>query len=153
MPWKVLMDNGFVRINIISSTNDFKGNSMKVAFATKDMINIDEHFGWAKQFAIYEVNKDGSSLSSVVKTQEGVDMEDEKINSKIEAINDCAIVYCQAIGPTAAAKVIKNHIHPIKVEKLLSIEEALSSLQTMLKGNPPPWIKRIIMKEEGVTNE
>jgi nitrogen fixation protein NifX len=126
---------------------------MKVAFATKDMSNIDEHFGWAKQFAIYEVNKDGFSLAGVVKTQEGVDQEDEKINSKIEAISDCSIVYCQAIGPTAAAKVIKNHIHPIKVEKPMSIDEALTSLQTMLKGNPPPWIKRIIMKEEGLSNE
>ena len=126
---------------------------MKIAFATKDMSNIDEHFGWAKQFAIYEVNKDGYSLVSVVKTAEGVDMEDEKINSKIEAINDCAIVYCQAIGPTAAAKVIKNHIHPIKVEKAMSIDEALNSLKTMLNGNPPPWIKRIIMREEGASDE
>ena len=86
---------------------------MKVAFATKDMSAVDEHFGWAKQFAVYEVSKEGFSLFDVVKTQEGIDHEDEKINSKIEAIKDCAIVYCQAIGPTAAAKVIKNHIHPI----------------------------------------
>ncbi len=126
---------------------------MKVAFATKDLVSIDEHFGWAKQFAVYEVNKDGSTLVEVVKTQEGIDHEDEKINSKIDAIKECSIVYCQAIGPTAAAKVIKNHIHPIKVDNVMAIEEALASLQKMLSGNPPPWIKRIIMREEGVTNE
>jgi nitrogen fixation protein NifX len=147
------MDSTVYRVEILRRENELKGKSMKVAFATKDMNNIDEHFGWAKQFAVYEVNKDGFSLASVVKTQEGVDQEDEKINSKIEAINDCAIVYCQAIGPTAAAKVIKNHIHPIKVEKEMSIEEALESLKKMLNGNPPPWIKRIIMREEGITNE
>jgi len=126
---------------------------MKVAFATKDMTSIDDHFGWAKQFAVYEINKEGFSLCGIVKTEEGVDTEDEKINSKIEAIKDCAIVYCQAIGPTAAAKVIKHHIHPIKIDKPTEIEEALGALQTMLKGNPPPWIKRIVMKEEGATNE
>jgi nitrogen fixation protein NifX len=126
---------------------------MKVAFATKDMTNIDDHFGWAKQFAVYEINKEGFSLHGIVKTEEGVDNEDEKINSKIDAIKDCAIVYCQAIGPTAAAKVIKHHIHPIKIDKETSIEEALGALVTMLKGNPPPWIKRIIMRDEGLTNE
>jgi len=124
---------------------------MKVAFATKDLINIDEHFGWAKQFAVYEITKDGSTLSSIAKTEDSPDVEDEKINSKIAAIQGCSIVYCQAIGPTAAARVVKNQIHPIKVDKVISIEEALSSLVAMLNGNPPPWIKRIIAREEGLS--
>jgi len=147
------MNNAFYRIEILRTDSFIKGKSMKVAFATKDLSNIDDHFGWAKQFAVYEIKKDSFALAGIVKTQEGIDLEDEKINSKIEAIKDCAIVYCQAIGPTAAAKVIKNHIHPIKVEKEMSIEDTIGSLQKMLNGNPPPWIKRIIMKEEGVDNE
>lgn len=147
------MSGKFYRLQILRTDTNLKGKGMKVAFATKDLNNIDEHFGWAKQFAVYEINKNGFVLSDVVKTQEGVDLEDEKINSKIDAIKDCSIVYCQAIGPTAAAKVIKNHIHPIKIEKEMSIEDALVSLQTMLNGNPPPWIKRIIMREEGANHE
>jgi nitrogen fixation protein NifX len=66
-------------------------------------------------------------------------------------IKGASIVYCQAIGPTAAARVVKNHIHPIKVEKTIPIEEALESLVKMLNGNPPPWIKRIIAREEGLS--
>jgi uncharacterized membrane protein len=62
-----------------------------------------------------------------------------------------AIVYCQAIGPTAAARVVKNHIHNPPVEKTIPIEEALESLVKMLNGNPPPWIKRIIAREEGLS--
>jgi len=124
---------------------------MKVAFATKDLTSIDEHFGWAKQFAVYEITKDGFTLSSIVKSEDTPEVEDEKINSKIAAIQGCSIVYCQAIGPTAAARVVKNQIHPIKVEKVTPIEEALNSLVAMLNGNPPPWIKRIIAREEGLS--
>lgn len=124
---------------------------MKIAFATKDLVNVDEHFGWAKQFAVYDVTKDGFKLDTIVKTEDTPEVEDEKINSKISAIQGCSIVYCQAIGPTAAARVVKSQIHPIKVEKVTPIEEALSSLVAMLNGNPPPWIKRIIAREEGLS--
>lgn len=124
---------------------------MKVAFATKDLVSVDEHFGWAKQFAVYDITKDGFKLSEVVKSEESPENEDDKINSKIDAVRGCAIVYCQAIGPTAAARVVKAQIHPIKVEKAIPIEEALNSLVRMLNGNPPPWIKRIIAREEGLS--
>jgi nitrogen fixation protein NifX len=124
---------------------------MKVAFATKDLVSIDEHFGWAKQFAVYDITKDGFKLAEVVKSEESPENEDDKINSKIDAVRGCAIVYCQAIGPTAAARVVKAQIHPIKVEKVIPIEEALNSLVAMLNGNPPPWIKRIIAREESLS--
>lgn len=124
---------------------------MKVAFATKDLVSVDEHFGWAKQFAVYDITKDGFKLSEVVKSEDSPEVEDEKINSKIAAIKDCSIVYCQAIGPTAAARVVKAQIHPIKVEKVIPIEDALNSLVAMLNGNPPPWIKRIVAREEGLS--
>ncbi len=123
---------------------------MKVAFATKDLTNIDDHFGWAKQFAVYEITKGGFKLSSIVKTEETPENEDDKINSKIDAVRGCAIVYCQAIGPTAAARVVKAQIHPIKVEKVTPIEEALNALVKMLGTNPPPWIRRIVAREEGI---
>ncbi len=124
---------------------------MKVAFATKDLVSVDEHFGWAKQFAVYDITKEGFKLSEVVKSEESPENEDDKINSKIDAVRGCAIVYCQAIGPTAAARVVKAQIHPIKVEKVIPIEEALNSLVAMLNGNPPPWIKRIVAREEGLS--
>ena len=124
---------------------------MKVAFATKDLVSVDEHFGWAKQFAVCDITKDGVKLAEVVKSEESPENEDDKINSKIDAVRGCSIVYGQAIGPTAAARVVKAQIHPIKVEKVIPIEEALNSLVAMLNGNPPPWIKRIIAREEGLS--
>lgn len=138
----------FYRVKLTNQNNRLKGAKMKVAFATKDMKSIDEHFGWAKQFVIYEVNKDGCEFVEVVKTNEDIEEEDTKIKSKIEALGDSAIVYCQAIGPTAAAKVIQSRIHPMKVSEVTPISDALDSLIKMLNSNPPPWIKRIIAREE-----
>ncbi|MGE4399739.1 MAG: NifB/NifX family molybdenum-iron cluster-binding protein, partial [Campylobacterales bacterium] len=63
---------------------------MKVAFATKDLVSVDEHFGWAKQFAVYDITKDGFKLAEVVKSEESPENEDDKINSKIDAVRGCA---------------------------------------------------------------
>ncbi len=123
---------------------------MKVAFATKDGISINDHFGWAKKFAVYSVTRDGFELVQVNEAQEDHDEEEDKIASKINAIKDCSIMYCEEIGPTAAAKVVKARIHPIKVKEPKPIEDELKALQAMLQGNPPPWIKRIIAREEGL---
>lgn len=127
---------------------------MKVAFATKDLINVDEHFGWAKQFAIYDVTKDEYSLFKVVTTEEeDPSEEDDKISAKLALIDGASIVYCQAIGANAAARVVKAHIHPVKIPDSQSIESVLEKMIDMLKTNPPPWIRRIIAKEEGATND
>jgi len=138
----------FYRVRLLRETTFLKGAKMKVAFATKDLNMIDEHFGWAKQFAIYEINKNGSEFVEVVKTSEDIEEEDVKIRSKINALKDSSIVYCQAIGPTAAAKVIQSKIHPMKVTDVTPIADAIEQLVKMLNGNPPPWIKRILAKEE-----
>ena len=121
---------------------------MKVAFATKDGLKIDDHFGWAKMFSIYEISPEGYHFVRFEETPEDREEEDDRIVYKIQAISDCSIMYCEAIGPTAAAKVTRARIHPIKVKEPRDIEEEVRAIQTMLQGNPPPWIKRILAREE-----
>lgn len=121
---------------------------MKVAFATKDGEHINDHFGWAKQFSIYDVSAEGYKLVEHVETPEDPEDEDDKISIKIQALKDSSIMYCEAIGPTAAAKVVKARIHPIKVKEPKKISEELDALVELLKGNPPPWIKRIIARDD-----
>ena len=123
---------------------------MKVAFATKDLLNVDDHFGWAKQFAIYDITKDGYSLFKVVTTEdEDPAEEDDKISAKLALIEGASIIYCQAIGANAAARVVKAQIHPVKILNNESIESVLQKMIDMLKTNPPPWIRRIIARQEG----
>jgi nitrogen fixation protein NifX len=46
---------------------------MKVAFATSDGINVDEHFGRAGNFAIYDLTSAGYQFAELRKFADGID--------------------------------------------------------------------------------
>jgi nitrogen fixation protein NifX len=119
-------------------------DTLKVAFATKDMETINAHFGGAKEFVVYDVTKEGYALSEVRKTDTSELQGDDKTAFKVKALEGVNIMYCESIGGTAAAKVIRAGINPMKVQEPVKIETVLDQLITMLNGNPPPWIKRIL---------
>ena len=119
-------------------------NSIKVAFATKDMKTVNAHFGEAKEFAVYSVSKDGFDLDRVIKTDTESLEGDDKSDFKVKALSGVSIVYCESIGGTAAAKVIRGGINPMKVQEDSKIEDVLQDLVTMINGNPPPWVKKIM---------
>lgn len=117
---------------------------LKVAFATKDMEEINAHFGGAKEFVVYHVSKDGFSLSEVIRTDTSAVEDDDKTDFRVRALSGINILYCESIGGTAAAKVIRAGIHPMKINEPTLIEDVLKNLVTMINGNPPPWVKRIM---------
>lgn len=124
-------------------------NAMKVAFASKDMEEINAHFGGAKEFVVYNVSKEGYELCEVIKTDTSNFEDDDKTDFRVRALKGVSIMYSESIGGTAAAKVIRAGIHPMKVSEPTLIEDVLKSLVAMINGNPPPWVKRIIqMKTE-----
>ncbi len=121
---------------------------MKVAFATQDLKRVDAHFGWAKNIAIYDVSPDGHALVEAVQFDGNLeeDGNEDKLAPKIEAIKDCAILYVAAIGGSGAARVVANSIHPIKVNQPEDIGELLEKLSGVLKGAPPPWLRKAMNK-------
>ena len=122
---------------------------MKVAFATQDLERVDAHFGWAKSIVVYEVT--AASCEKVQTFEFGdklqEDGDEDKLAPKLDAIKDCAIVYVAAIGGSGAARVVALKIHPIKVPQPESIAEILEKLQTVLKGTPPPWLRKALAKD------
>lgn len=123
---------------------------MKVAFATQDMKRVDAHFGWAKNIAIYELSKEGSHFLEAVQFEGDLkeDGNEDKLAPKIEVIKDCALLYVAAIGGTAAARVVANKIHPVKVAGPEAIDEVLAKLKDVLNGTPPPWLRKVMMKDQ-----
>jgi nitrogen fixation protein NifX len=126
---------------------------MKVAFCTQDMKRVDAHFGWAKNIAIYDVSADDAHFSEAIQFDGDLqeDGNEDKLAPKLEAIKDCAILYVAAIGGSGAARVVANKIHPIKVQEPEAIDAILLKLQGVLKGTPPPWLRKAIEKEQGKT--
>ncbi|MCA1384275.1 MULTISPECIES: nitrogen fixation protein NifX [unclassified Bradyrhizobium] len=128
---------------------------MKVAFATQDLKRVDAHFGWAKNIAIYDVTPSGHVFLKAVEFEGDLkeDGNDDKLAPKIDAIKDCAILYVGAIGGAGAARVVANKIHPIKVNKPESILVLLEKLERVLKGTPPPWLRKAMAKDRRRTFE
>ena len=121
---------------------------MKIAFATQDMQRVDAHFGWAKNIAVYEVSPEGFNLVEAIQFSGDLkeDGNEDKLSPKIEAIKDCAILYVAAIGGSAAARVVANKVHPVKVNEPESITVILGKLQDVLNGSPPPWLRKAMLK-------
>ncbi len=127
---------------------------MKIAFATQDQQRVDAHFGWAKHLAVYEIDAGGHRFVQAHAFGEDLaeDGNEDKLAPKLEAIKDCAIVYVAAIGGSAAARVVAAKIHPIKVAQPEPIEELLLKMQDVLKGTPPPWLRKVLQKDQGKTS-
>jgi nitrogen fixation protein NifX len=121
---------------------------MKIAFATQDLKRVDAHFGWAKNIAIYEVLPEGHHFVELVEFAGDLaeDGNEDKLAPKLEAIKDCAILYVAAIGGSGAARVVAKNIHPVKVNQPEEIGELLIKLEDVLKGNPPPWLRKALNK-------
>ena len=126
---------------------------MKVAFATQDCKRIDAHFGWAKNIAIYDLEPDGFALDHVVAFEGDLkeDGDEDKLAPKLEAIKDCSILVVAAIGGSGAARVVAHNIHPMKVSEPEPIEGMLIKLQDVLKGTPPPWLRKVMAKGQAKT--
>jgi nitrogen fixation protein NifX len=123
---------------------------MKVAFSTQDLQRVDAHFGWAKNIAVYDVRADGYDFIETFTFSGDLkeDGDEDKLAPKLEAIRDCAILYVAAIGGSGAARVVANKIHPIKVSQPEAIMDVLDKLQEVLKGTPPPWLRKALLKDQ-----
>lgn len=113
---------------------------MKVAFTTSDRIHINAHFGWAKEIDVYEVTTEGYQFVDTLtfKGELKEDGNEDKLVPKIEALAGCTIVYVSAIGGSAAARLIRKRVTPIKAKsEEEEIAEVLNKLVLTLQGNPP----------------
>jgi nitrogen fixation protein NifX len=120
---------------------------MKVAFTSSSGEIIDQHFGQCQSFHIWEIEPDRASAVEVISgiTTEGD--EEDRISARANALGDCAIVYTMQIGGPAAAKLVARRIHPMKTNEEVPVAEIVGKLQAVLQGNPPPWLKKALNKD------
>ena len=119
---------------------------MKVAFASTDKIHVDEHFGQAKEFYLWEIAADNAEFTGVLQVDEGTGDADDRIEARSAALEDCAIVYVGQIGGPAAARLVQKKIHPLKSKEEEPITVIVEKLQEVLQGNPPPWLRKAMLK-------
>jgi len=124
---------------------------MKIAFATHDSVHINAHFGWANQIDVYDVDTEGYKLRETLTFSGDLreDGNEDKLDPKLKALHDCTIVYVAAIGGSAAARLIHRNITPIQAQSEQdTIAGILSRLVVTLKGSPPPWLRKALLKSQ-----
>ncbi|MGV7219114.1 nitrogenase cofactor biosynthesis protein NifB [Bradyrhizobium sp. UFLA05-112] len=87
-----------------------------VAVATKGSGLINEHFGHAKEFQIYELSSGGTKFIGHRRVDlycQGGYAEDGKLETVIRAINDCHAVFIAKIGGCPRAGLIKAGVEPV----------------------------------------
>lgn len=115
---------------------------MKVAFASSDGLQVNQHFGQATAFHVWEVQIDKAEHVACLE-QAPREMESEDhILAKAKALEGCAIACSLQIGGPAAAKLVARHIHPMKTTSEVAIPELIAKLQDVLRGAAPPWLAK-----------
>lgn len=133
---------------------------MKVAFATADGVNVDEHFGRSGRFQVYEITPAGySRLEDRVFSEEGRDGDvqstrgmgpehENKVSAKVDRLADCKLIYMEEIGGPSAARLSQKGIMPMKVKDVVTIEGNLNRLLAAIsQENPPIWLRRALDKK------
>ncbi len=82
---------------------------MRVAIGTSSGEYVDEHFGHARYFEIYEVNRDGFEFIGARKAPASCRGHCEGgFETVLELLQDCDAIFVVRIGETAAAFLISH---------------------------------------------
>lgn len=117
---------------------------MKIVFASKDNIYVNEHFGWCKEFYIYEII--GSSYNFVKSVDSSIEIDNEidKLTYKIECLEDSDILYVQQIGPKASMLVKSAKIFPMQSSRENELIDDILNKLIKMQDNPPLWMRRLL---------
>jgi nitrogen fixation protein NifX len=113
------------------------------------METVNQHFGSAKSFAIYAVDMEDAQLLEAAEFGElSQDGNEDKLSVKIELLDGCAAVYCQAVGGSAINQLIAKNIQPVKVHEGGKIKDLIVDLQNEMKAGPSNWLAKAINQQK-----
>lgn len=89
---------------------------MLIAIASTDGETVNEHFGRAKRFLIYDVTAENKALITVREVEslstgdKQHPFDPERMATVTEAVKDCSRIYCTKIGDRPKQELEKNGI-------------------------------------------
>jgi nitrogen fixation protein NifX len=122
---------------------DPPAGSIRVACASNGGELLDGHFGSCRRFLIYEVAAGSNRLVDVRDIDDSA-AEDDKNAHRASLIQDCQVLFVASIGGPAAAKVVKQDIHPVKFPQGGNAREQVAVLAGLLADKAPPWLAKIM---------
>jgi len=124
---------------------------LRVAFASDDHANVNQHFGAAGGFAIFALDGERAQLVEVAEfPPETMDGNESKLPAKIAALTGCAAVYCLAAGASAVKQLLAAGIQPIRLDDEAEIEPLLKQISTAIKDGSITWVVKALRKDSDV---
>lgn len=123
--------------------------NLVVAFASLEGDMVDQHFGSAQGFFVYNVGAEKSELIvSKAFKPEKKDGNEDKLKPKLDWLVGCDIVYCGSIGASATKQLVALGVTPVKVTGGPDVEDLLEELQQQLSGQSEFWLNNILRKKQ-----
>lgn len=102
--------------------------ALRVAVATKNNAQIDEHFGHADEFKVYQVGPDGARFEEVRTVEhycQGGYGDEDKREVILRALADCKALFVARVGEGPAKKLREAGILPVDDYPYGAIEASL----------------------------
>jgi nitrogen fixation protein NifX len=144
---------------------------LRVAITTNSLLHMDANFAAAKQMVVYDVDRERSEFVDVVpfaRKAKGpgggpdadgkcpmMDMEDDDGTGvdptieRVEALKGCSVLFTMEMSDMAAMRVHRANVFPVKSYQCRSIDEIIATLQGLLNGSPPLWLRRVMCNANG----
>ena len=133
------------RLQLVWSIKQEPQAVLKVAFASTDRTRVNQHFGSAEGFVLYEVTPDKATLVGVAEfAEEAMDGNEDKLGAKVDFLEGCAAVYVMAIGASAIKKLLAKGIQPIRVGEVDAVDDLLTEVSRAMNEGGVVWIDRAI---------
>ncbi len=121
---------------------------LKLAFASTDRVSVDQHFGAAEGFVVYEVTPDRATLAGVAEfaapAANAMDGNEDKLAAKVGFLQGCAAVYATAIGASAIRQLVAGGIQPIRTRGDDTIGDLLADIGRAMRDGGVAWVDRAV---------
>jgi len=137
------------RLRVVADEETDMSTALKIAFATNDGTHVNQHFGSALSFALYSVDIEQATLLEIIQFEEyAQDGNEDKLQAKLDLLDGCAAVYCQAVGASAIRQLMMRGTQPVKVSEGCDIAGLITAFQEELREGPSSWLAKAIQRQQ-----
>lgn len=106
------------------------GVEMRIAFASMDNSCVDQHFGDARYWQIYDIGSDSTFVETRKLQVTFQGHHEGRFDQLLSVLNDCEAVFVSQIGESAAAYMIRHNKRVFE-----ATGEVSAIIATILSGN------------------
>ncbi|MDR2261293.1 MAG: nitrogen fixation protein NifX [Azoarcus sp.] len=119
--------------------------TLRVAFASGDRKRVNQHFGSATAFVLYDVSKEESKMAGVAEfPEEAMDGGENKLAARMDFLAGCDAVFVFAIGASAIKQLLGRGVQPLRVGETDAIDTLLKEIGGAMREGGAPWIERAL---------